>query len=305
MQYPEYPDETPATPIAAILRYDASSHISWLEMESKPDESTRAALKMNGWRWSGYRKQWYNGRQSPSLPQTSLISIQEGGYCDYSSERAERLQRRADAHSAKADAAYQRAHAAVAMIPLGQPILVGHHSERGHRRAIARSHAAMDTSVAEMKTAERLRHDAASSARHQAYQQTPEAMQRRLDRLSADHRAMQRNDMRRARELATLGDEPSESDRAYTRRMEAIRAEIADLQQRIANAGGIAADRLGVEVGDLVRACGFPAIVRRVNRKTFTVEFSERTGWKMTVDRTKVTAILRKHDTPDEASDEA
>lgn len=60
--------------------------------------------------------------------------------------RRERLEaklekRRQWAESRKADAAsrFERAHAATAMIPMGQPILVGHHSEKRHRAAIAKS----------------------------------------------------------------------------------------------------------------------------------------------------------------------
>jgi hypothetical protein len=40
------------------------------------------------------------------------------------------------------------------MIPFGQPVLVGHHSEGRHRRDIERIHAAMDRSVEESKKAE-------------------------------------------------------------------------------------------------------------------------------------------------------
>jgi len=47
-------------------------------------------------------------------------------------EWAEKARQRADAH-------YEAAHDAVAHIPPGQPILVGHHSERGHRAALKRS----------------------------------------------------------------------------------------------------------------------------------------------------------------------
>ena len=39
----------------------------------------------------------------------------------------------------KRDAAWQASHNAVKDIPFGQPILVGHHSERSHRNALAKS----------------------------------------------------------------------------------------------------------------------------------------------------------------------
>jgi hypothetical protein len=53
--------------------------------------------------------------------------------------RAERRREWADGREEKADAARQASHNATAGIPFGQPILVGHHSERRHRNAIERS----------------------------------------------------------------------------------------------------------------------------------------------------------------------
>src|SRR4051794_4138295 len=53
--------------------------------------------------------------------------------------RAERLRGWADGRDAKADAAYEASRAATEHIPFGQPILIGHHSERGHRADLDRS----------------------------------------------------------------------------------------------------------------------------------------------------------------------
>jgi hypothetical protein len=68
--------------------------------------------------------------------------------------KAERYEEWADKAHERSNAAYQRSESAVAGIPFGQPILVGHHSERTHRAAIKKSWAAMDKSVEEMHKAE-------------------------------------------------------------------------------------------------------------------------------------------------------
>lgn len=70
--------------------------------------------------------------------------------------RRERLERGAERAKERSQAAYDASNRAVAHIPLGQPILVGHHSERGHRRDLERAHRAMDRFVAEAKKAEHL-----------------------------------------------------------------------------------------------------------------------------------------------------
>lgn len=68
--------------------------------------------------------------------------------------KAERYEEWADKARQRSDEAFERSNNAVAGIPLGQPILVGHHSEGMHRAAIKRSWAAMDKSVEESKKAE-------------------------------------------------------------------------------------------------------------------------------------------------------
>lgn len=75
--------------------------------------------------------------------------------------RRERLERKVEkrrewAQSAekRAQQAYNTSQSLVANIPMGQPVLVGHHSERRHRRTLDRSWNALGRSVAETKKAE-------------------------------------------------------------------------------------------------------------------------------------------------------
>lgn len=68
--------------------------------------------------------------------------------------KAERYEEWADKARQRSDEAFERSNNAVAGIPFGQPILVGHHSEGMHRAAIKKSWAAMDKSVEESKKAE-------------------------------------------------------------------------------------------------------------------------------------------------------
>lgn len=68
--------------------------------------------------------------------------------------KAEKYQDWADAATRRSNEAFERSERAVAGIPMGQPILVGHHSERARRAAIDKSWAAMGKSVEEMHKAE-------------------------------------------------------------------------------------------------------------------------------------------------------
>ena len=67
--------------------------------------------------------------------------------------RAERYRQYAENAEKRSVAAFNVSNAAVADIPLGQPILVGHHSEKAHRRALDRSNSAMMKSVHESEKA--------------------------------------------------------------------------------------------------------------------------------------------------------
>lgn len=67
--------------------------------------------------------------------------------------RAERYREYAENAEKRATAAFNASNAAVAGIPPGQPILVGHHSEKAHRRALERSNGAMMRSVHESEKA--------------------------------------------------------------------------------------------------------------------------------------------------------
>jgi len=68
--------------------------------------------------------------------------------------KVEKYEDWADRAHQRSDEAFDKSHKAVEHIPLGQPILVGHHSEGAHRAAIKRSDGAMRKSVEEMHKAE-------------------------------------------------------------------------------------------------------------------------------------------------------
>jgi len=77
-------------------------------------------------------------RSGPVTPLEEMQSI-----AARAEARAERREERAEKWDRAAHAAREASDRAVAGIPMGQPILVGHHSERRHRAALERSHRKM------------------------------------------------------------------------------------------------------------------------------------------------------------------
>ena len=67
-------------------------------------------------------------------------------YYERQQARRERLEARLEKAQAQSHAHYNAAMSELRVLPLGQPILIGHHSERCHRALIARSDRHMEKS---------------------------------------------------------------------------------------------------------------------------------------------------------------
>lgn len=68
-------------------------------------------------------------------------------YAERKAEKLERNQERASKARAEAQRAYNESTRLAEMIPFGQPILVGHHSEKGHRAHINKIHSKMGKAI--------------------------------------------------------------------------------------------------------------------------------------------------------------
>lgn len=91
------------------------------------------------------------------LEPVDVVRPYKGGRADYADRqenRRERLENAAERAREASNHHYRQSRAAVEHIPPGQPILVGHYSERHHRAALARADRHMGASVAAAKSAE-------------------------------------------------------------------------------------------------------------------------------------------------------
>ena len=101
--------------------------------------------------------------------------------------RAGRLRGWADGREQKADAAEQASRDATAGIPLGQPIIVGHHSEKRHRAALRRGDRQMSAAVDHARKASDMRERTASIERgldRAIYDDDPDAIERLHQKLT-------------------------------------------------------------------------------------------------------------------------
>jgi hypothetical protein len=101
--------------------------------------------------------------------------------------RAERLRTWAESRRRKSDAAFKRADTIAQGIPLGQPILVGHHSEKRHRRDLDRIDAGMSQGVEHQRKAHQMTGRAAEIERqadHAIYSDDVDALDRMRERIA-------------------------------------------------------------------------------------------------------------------------
>lgn len=118
--------------------------------------------------------------------------------------RVERMRTRAEKLRAEAEGAFTRERAIGAMIPMGQPILVGHHSEKRHRRDLKKMHALATKGVTLSKEAETLARRAAFAEKNTAISSDdPDAIPKLREKLVSLEK--EREKMRTANALIRKG----------------------------------------------------------------------------------------------------
>jgi hypothetical protein len=128
--------------------------------------------------------------ETAQLPPTAEREEQAGVRAE---DRQERLDDLADRLDGQAEARLRAAREEADLIPMGQPILVGHHSERRHRRALDRIDRNMRQGIALDREANRTATAADASRARQALRESGPATMRRIEELEAEARRVDRN----------------------------------------------------------------------------------------------------------------
>jgi hypothetical protein len=180
-------------------------------------DGTAEILKRGSWRWSR-NIGWYirNARYKNAnvhLIENTRKALQDAGFevnveidnaflptAEVEGAKAAQAEARADALAAKAErkgaaadaAAAAHDHACEALPPGGEPIHVGHHSERRHRKAIDNAWKALGKAVNTGEEAERAERRAEVAAKATEHRYNPVTVKNRIDKLEAEQRRDQR-----------------------------------------------------------------------------------------------------------------
>lgn len=168
-----------------------------LSSVSRLDAETYQRVRAAGFIWAPRQKlfvapMWTPEREDLVIELCGEIGDEDSTLVDRAEERAERFEgyqenRLADAHAAK------RAVDAIAQnIPLGQPILVGHHSERRARKDAERIENGMRRAIKMWDTAKYWERRAAGAIRHARYKELPDVRHRRIKGLERDRRRQEK-----------------------------------------------------------------------------------------------------------------
>jgi protein-L-isoaspartate O-methyltransferase len=165
---------------------------------SRLDAETYARVKAAGFAWAPRQElfvapMWTPGRADLLVELCGEIGDEDTSLVDRAEERADRFEGYHDNRTRDAESA-RRAVAAIAdNIPLGQPILIGHHSERHARRDAERIENGMRRAVRMWETASYWTQRAAGAVRAAKYKERADVRARRIKTIEADQRKAQRS----------------------------------------------------------------------------------------------------------------
>jgi hypothetical protein len=161
------------------------------------DEQTFQRVKAAGFIWAPKQgifvaPMWTPARADLLIELCGGIGDEDTSLCDRAEDRAERFEGYRERRTSDAEAAERGVHALTANIPLGQPILVGHHSERRARKDAERIESGLRKAVKMWDTADYWRRRAAGAVHHARYKERPDVRYRRIKGLEADRRRQEK-----------------------------------------------------------------------------------------------------------------
>lgn len=168
-----------------------------LNASSRLDAETFASVKAAGFRWAPkqdlFFATWSPGAEDLATELAGEIDDEDKSLVDRAEERAERFEGYSENRLADAESARAAVSAIAEGIPFGQPILVGHHSEKHARRDAARIDAGMRKAVKMWETSGYWAARADGAVRAAKYKEQPAVRARRIKTIEADKRKQERN----------------------------------------------------------------------------------------------------------------
>lgn len=247
---------------------------NWLSITfgGVPSAEVRSELKSQGFRYEPYSKRW---RASFTTYREDTLKKMAGKVeainipVNYAA-KAEHAANQAAKHEANADEIYARKQKLQERMS-DEPIHVGHHSERHHRADIDRLGNLLTKSVEEHKIAEKYQ-DRAERYGQKATGESPDLIYRRIKKLEADKRIMER---RLADPYYTKN--PADKEH-FTRYLNHYNARLEVEREKYKASGGIATDNQQFKPGDIVLTRHGLGKIATISKKTARIRLDSDVG---------------------------
>ena len=198
--------------------YDPADDKLRLRASSRLDAETYAMVKAAGFGWAPkqdlFYAVWTPVREDLLVELAGEIGDEETSPADRAAQRAERFTTYQGKRAADAEQARKAVASIADGIPLVQPILVGHHSERHARRDAKKIESDMRKATRLWDTSQYWQDRAASAIAHAQYLEKPAVRARRIKKLEAELRGYRRETDKAEKALELWAVEPLTLERA-------------------------------------------------------------------------------------------
>ena len=178
--------------------YSPEDNALRLYSTSRLDEETYRRVKAAGFQWAPKQdlfkaSMWTPAREDLLLELCGAIDDEDISLVERAEERSERFEDYSDKRGQESAVVHARVEQIMDGIPLGQKILVGHHSERHARKDAERIQTGIRKAVDLWQTSQYWQERAAGAIRHAKYKGRPDVRARRIKGLEADLRKQEKN----------------------------------------------------------------------------------------------------------------
>lgn len=161
------------------------------------DDETYARVKAAGFKWAPRQElfvkpTWSPGAEDLLIELCGEIGDEDTSLVDRAEQRADRFEDYSEKRMADAERARKAVSEIADNIPFGQPILVGHHSEKHARRDKEKIDAGMRKAVQMWRTSQYWTARAAGAIQHAKYKELPAVRHRRIKGIESDKRKIER-----------------------------------------------------------------------------------------------------------------
>lgn len=262
--------------MGGAFSYNKATGWTQISFPDKPPKEVREEMKSHGFRYRPRSKtwaaKWTTEREDFAtglVGEMTTVNIKPNW-----ARKAENASEQARKHGERSDESYDKAHKKLGAIPFGQPILVGHHSEKRHRSDLHKIDRLEKKGREESEKADKYKRRAERYGR-KATGENPVTVHNRIRKLEADKRRLQRE-----LEVGESGrDTIYHSGKISEKRKQDIKRWINHYDSRLEierenykASGGLPTDKIKINDGDRVKTRWGHGTVGRVSKNTVRVK---------------------------------